>query len=90
MKLIILACVLVLAVTGVSAAIDSRDSEKDWCLLGIADKCSGTTTFDLPEKTRRLETAIKKGTAVYTPDELKHLQAMLDEARQIKILLDKR
>ena len=90
MKTIIVACALVLAVTGISGAADSRDPEKDWCLLGIADKCAGTTTFDLPEKTRRLEAAIKKGTAVYSPEELKHLQAMLEEARQIKVLLDKR
>ena len=81
---------MVMTVTGVSVAAESAGSEKDWCLLGIADKCAGTTTFDLPEKTRRLEAAIKKGTAVYTPEELKHLQAMLDEARQIKVLLDKR
>jgi len=90
MKQIILAGAMVLALTCVSHAVDRPDSEKDWCLLGIADKCAGTTTFDLPEKTRRLEAAIKQGTAVYTPEELKHLQAMLDEARQIKVLLDKR
>lgn len=90
MKKIIVALAMVLAAAGISAAADSMDAEKDWCLLSIADKCTGTTTFDLPEKTRRLEAAIKKGTAVYTPEELKHLQAMLDEARQIKVLLDKR
>ena len=90
MKRIILTVAMVLMVTGVSIAVDSQGPEKDWCLLGIADKCPGTTTFDLAEKTRRLEAAIKKGTAVYTPEELKHLQAMLDEARQIKMLLDKR
>jgi len=90
MKQIILAGAMVLALTGVSHAADNRDSEKDWCLLGIADKCGGTTTFDLAEKTRRLEAAIKKGTDVYTPEELKHLQAMLEEARQTKRLLDRR
>jgi hypothetical protein len=90
MKRIIPALAIVLTLTGVSAAADSQGPEKDWCLLGVADKCSGTTTLALPEKTRRLEAAIKQGTAVYTPEELKHLQAMLDEARQIKMLLDKR
>lgn len=90
MKKIILTVVMLLMATGASSAADSQGSEKDWCLLGVADKCPGTTTFDLPEKTRRLEAAIKKGTAVYTPEELKHLQALLDEARQIKMLLEKR
>ena len=90
MRTIIAACAMALTVTVVPAAADSRDAEKDWCLLGIADKCNGTTTFDLPEKTRRLEAAIAKGPAVYTPEELKHLKAMLEEARQIKMLLDKR
>ena len=90
MKTIIAACALVMTVAGISNAADSRNSEKDWCLLGIADKCGGTTTFDLAEKTRRLEAAIKKGTDVYTPEELKHLQAMLEEARQTKKLLDRR
>ena len=89
MKKIILTLAMVLMATGASAAADSQGSGKDWCLLGISDKCPGTTTFDIVEKTRRLETAIKKGTVVYTPEEIKHFQAMLDEINTIKMLFEK-
>ncbi len=90
MKRIVSALVLLLSAACLCQGAEVQQEDKDWCLLGIADKCSGSTTFDLVEKTRRLEAAIKKGTAVYTPEELKHLQAMLEEARTIKILLDRR
>jgi hypothetical protein len=89
MKKIILALAIILTVTVSFTAAESQDSEKDWCLLGISDKCPGTTTFDIVEKTRRLEAAIKKGTAVYTPEEIKHFQVMLDEVKAIKILFEK-
>jgi hypothetical protein len=89
MKKIILTLAMVLMATDASAAADSQGSEKDWCLLGISDKCPGTTTFDIVEKTRRLEAAIKNGTAVYTPEEIKHFQAMLDEINTVKMLFEK-
>jgi hypothetical protein len=89
MKKIILTLAMVLMATDASATTDSQGSEKDWCLLGISDKCPGTTTFDIVEKTRRLEAAIKNGTAVYTPEEIKHFQAMLDEINTIKMLFEK-
>ena len=88
MKRIFLAIVMALSTVIVSHASDNQDSEKDWCLLGITNKCPSSTTLDLVDKIKRLEAAIQRGSAVYTPDELKHLQAMLEEAYLIKDLLD--
>ena len=90
MKQVFSAIILVLSLVMVSHAADNQDSEKDWCLLGISNKCPGTTTFDRVEKTKRLEAAIKKGSAVYSPVELKHLQAMLEEIHEIQELLENR
>lgn len=91
MKRVIMMAVIVVCIgAGVSFAADSRDTEKDWCLLGISNKCSGTTYIDLVEKVRRLDVAISKGTAVYTPEELEHLKKMLEEAHEIEELLYRR
>lgn len=89
MKRIILLLVVVLSVAASAHATEGKDADKDWCLLGNTDKCPGGTTFDLFEKIRRLEAAIKKGAAVYTPEELKHLQAMLEEAYETKELMNR-
>ena len=80
MKRIVLVAAVVLSVTALTYAADNHESEKDWCLLGVANKCPTTTTIDLVDKIKRLETATNKGSAVYTPEETKHLQAMLEEA----------
>jgi hypothetical protein len=45
MKPVILALAIVFTVSGVSTAADSQGPEKDWCLLGIADTCSGIATL---------------------------------------------
>ncbi|BCS52698.1 hypothetical protein [Geobacter sp. SVR] len=82
MKHIVTAAVLILLGSASTScfAADNKDSEKDWCLLKIESKCSGTTTLDLNDKIRRLNTAIDKGTSVYTPEELEHLKHVLEEA----------
>jgi len=90
-KQIVLVISIVLSVAALSHATETQDQEKDLCLLGITNKCTSTTTLDLVDKIARLEAAINKGSAVYTPEELKHLQAMLEEAYLIKeLLLNKR
>jgi len=88
MKLILPAIVIALSFAMVSHADDHQGSEKDWCLLGISDKCPIPTSFTLFEEIRRIETAIKKGTAVYTPEELQRLHAMLAEAYTTKEVLE--
>jgi hypothetical protein len=79
-----------LSVAQVCHAADKQDSEKDWCLLGIANKCPSAAPIDPVEKIKRLETALKKGSSVYSPEELNHLHAMLEEVYQIKELLENR
>ncbi|MDR3579361.1 MAG: hypothetical protein P4L44_05320 [Oryzomonas sp.] len=90
MKQFVFAIVLVLSVVSVSHAADYNEAEKDWCLLGIGNKCEGTTTIDLFDKIKRIEIALKKGSSVYTPEELKHLQSMLEETKYAKELLMER
>ena len=81
MKRIVLAGLVVVSMAGgVALAADTPDSEKDWCLLGISSKCAGTTTIDLFDKIKRLNVAINKGTAVYTPEEIEHFKQALKEA----------
>jgi|ERR1039457_3592032 hypothetical protein len=90
MKKIVLAIVVSLSVVTVSHAADNLDVDKDWCLLGIMDKCHTTTSIDLLDKIKRLEIAIKMGSAVYTPEELNHLRSMLADAYYTKELLMER
>jgi hypothetical protein len=91
MKHAVLAAVIIMFIAvGVSFAAAGQDKEKDWCLLGISNKCSGSTSIDLVDKIRRLDIAIKKGTAVYTPEELDHLKKMLDDAHETEELLFRR
>jgi hypothetical protein len=89
MKMIVPAIVMVLFLVAVSQATANHDSEKDWCLFGNSDKCPNPPAIDLFEKIRRIETAIKKGTAVYTPEELDRLSAMLADAYTTKELLER-
>jgi hypothetical protein len=90
MKRLVFAIVLVLSVISVSHAADYNEAGKDWCLLGIANKCEGTMTIDLFDKIKRIESALKKGSAMYTPEELAHLQSMLEETNYTKELLMER
>ena len=87
MKQALLLIIMLLSAAMVSHAADNQDAEKDWCLLGVTNKCVGSTAFDLVEKIKRLEIAIKKGSTVYTPEELKHLQAMLADAYETQELM---
>ena len=91
MKRVVMSAVAVVCIAaGTALATGGKDSEKDWCLLGISDKCAGSTTIDLVDKIKRLDIAIGKGSAVYTPEELEHLNKMLEEAHEIEDLLSTR
>jgi len=89
-KFIVSGLVLLYTTVAVSFAADKPDLDKDWCLLGISNKCAGTTTIDLFDKIKRLNVAIGKGTAVYTPEELEHFKAQLEEAYVTEEVLLKR
>ncbi|BCS54290.1 hypothetical protein [Geobacter sp. SVR] len=58
--------------------------QKDECLL-YSKRCLQTAE-SLQQKMRRLDTEIKKGTKVYTPEELKRLQ---DKLKDLNDLMDR-
>lgn len=91
MKRIVIAAVTVLCISaGYAFAAENPAAEKDWCLLGISNKCPGSTSLDLVEKIKRLNVAIDKGTAVYTPEELEHFKKKLEDAYAAEDFLVKR
>lgn len=56
---------------------ETTKSEKDECLL-LSKNCA-TEVDSLQKKVKKLQTEIKKGTKVYTADELKALENKLKE-----------
>ena len=89
MKYIVLFTAMLLCVSRLVIAEDNITTEKDWCLLGIASKCSDSGTIDLFDKIKRLEKAIQKGLPVYTAEEIKQLKKMLEEANDTKELMNR-
>jgi len=89
-RIVMTAAVVISMAVGVSFAADSKDSERDWCLLGISSKCAGTTTIDLFDKIRRVNVAIEKGTPVYSPEEIEHFERLLEELKSTEEMLLKR
>lgn len=77
------AAVMVLAAFMMSAAVpafaaDMTKEEKDQCLLA-SKGCKGEVD-SIQKKIKRLQTEIKKGTKVYSADEIKKLKDKLNEA----------
>ena len=58
-------------------ADDDAAPQKDECLL-LARQC-GLSAQSIQDKIERLQEEIAKGTAVYTPEELRRLKQKLDE-----------
>lgn len=85
MKKIVLSGILLLSIVGNIHAADlvpeSRQA-KDLCLLD-SNKCEGHVRYDLLEKIKRLTIALKLGTSVYSPEEVEHLEKLLEEANQM-------
>ncbi|NVN92606.1 MAG: hypothetical protein HXX11_18690 [Desulfuromonadales bacterium] len=55
------------------------DSTKDLCLLDI-NNCRGQSYYNIVEKISRLKAALEIGSKVYSQEEIKHLNYLLDEA----------
>jgi len=77
------AAVMVLAAFMMSAAVpafaaDMTKEEKDQCLLA-SKGCKGEVD-SIQKKIKKLQTEIRKGTKVYSADEIKKLKDKLDEA----------
>lgn len=77
------AAVMVLAAFMMSAAVpafaaEMTKEEKDQCLLA-SKGCKGEVD-SIQKKIKRLQTEIRKGTKVYSADEIKKLKDKLNEA----------
>jgi hypothetical protein len=82
MKSIPISIVITLSiVTGVAFAGQEikSDEVKDKCLLDIKN-CTGSSYYNIVEKIARLKQAIEIGTKLYTLEECKHLEYLLEEA----------
>lgn len=84
MKKIVLATALALALACNALAADDAPEtkpQKDLCLLD-SNNCKGNYRYDIVEKVKRLNTAIKLGLTIYTPEELEHLTRIREETRE--------
>lgn len=75
--------VTVLSFSALSFAAEQpvNSNQKDECLL-VSRGCANQVD-SIQQKIRRLDNEIKKGTRVYTPEELKKLEQSLKEANEI-------
>ena len=78
---------LVLAVLVMSGSMPVFAAQKDDCLLASMD-CSSQVD-SIQQKIKRLHAEIKKGDKVYTPEELKKLNAKLKEVNAMLDDLEK-
>jgi hypothetical protein len=84
---LLMACVLSIAATAVAEQENQSITGKDWCLLDAA-KCPGQIKYDLVEKIAHLKAALGSGAKLYSPQELEHLQHLLEEALETAEMVD--
>jgi hypothetical protein len=70
---------VIISATCCYAAEMPENPGKDLCLLDI-NNCVGKSYYNIVEKIRRLKIALKQGSAVYSQDELRHLETVLKES----------
>lgn len=73
--------VAVMMMSSMPAFAEVSQAQKDDCLL--ASRNCVTQVDDIYQKMHKLDNEIKKGTKVYTADELKKLQTKLDETAKL-------
>lgn len=83
--------VIVMTAVALSATVpvlaEMTKEEKDQCLL--ASKNCMTEVDSIQKRIKKLNTEIKKGTRVYSAEELKKLEQKLHEANEILNALEK-
>lgn len=82
----LLAGVLLLTSTATCFA-QTNEAQKNECLL--ASRNCTEQVDDIYKRMQRLDKEIKKGTNVYTPQELKRLQQKLAETRELLMDMEK-
>ena len=68
-------------VTTATASAQTNQTQKDECLL--ASRNCVAQVDDIYKRMQKLDKEIKKGTRVYTPEELKRLQQKLTETQEL-------
>jgi flagellar hook-associated protein FlgK len=80
-RMALMLSVSILMLSAVPAFSQPNQAQKDECLL-TAKNCTSQVD-DIYKRMHKLDKEIKKGTKVYTPEELNKLQAKLKEAQDI-------
>jgi len=80
-KIVILMLAAFLTSVSVPVFAETTKSTKDECLL--ASKDCKTDVDSIQQKIKKLDKEIKKGTKVYSPEEIKKLDAKLKEANDM-------
>lgn len=78
---VLMIAVFSMAVAAPAFAADVNKEQKDQCILA-AKGCAGSADT-IQQKIKKLQTEIKKGTKVYSADEIKKLNAKLKEAEDL-------
>ena len=86
-KMTIMLSAAIFMLSSVPAFSQMTQAEKDECLL--ASKNCMNQVDDIQKRIKKLDQEIKKGTRVYTPEELKKLQDKLTETQQVLKDLEK-
>ncbi|UFS68519.1 hypothetical protein LPW11_11370 [Geomonas sp. RF6] len=80
-RLVVLIFSAIMMTAAVPVLAQETAQQKDECLL-TSKKCANQVDT-IQQKIRKLNKEISKGTKVYTPEELKKLQAKLDETNMM-------
>jgi hypothetical protein len=86
-KIAVLVMTAIALSTTIPALAEMTKEEKDQCLL--ASKNCMTEVDSIQKRIKKLNAEIKKGTKVYSADEIKKLEQKLQEANDILNTLEK-
>ena len=86
-KLVFMLSAVLLMTSAVPAFAQMSQTEKDECLL--ASKNCVNQVDDIQAKMRKLDNEIKKGTRVYTPEEMNRLREKLRETQELLKSMEK-
>jgi len=86
-KAILLLAAAMLMATSVPASAQMTEAQKNECLL--ASKNCTEQVDDIFMRMKRLDKEIKKGTRVYSPEELKRLNQKLTETQKLLRTMEK-
>lgn len=78
---VLMIAVFSMAVAAPAFAADVNKEQKDQCILA-AKGCAGSADT-IQQKIKKLQAEVKKGTKVYSADEIKKLNAKLKEAEDL-------